>query len=244
MIAIIAGLIGLLLPALSSANESAKNAQCKSNIRQLAQAQSAYMVDYQRHSPLWLERTGRVNEDFLEYLGADLEDLNDPASVMNCVKVTRAELDQYRIDPYVGVASYGLNPGIVSTPHWNYDLDKVPDASRYILIAEQPVEQSDLAVTADGMTRTTRNPINGGYYWNYYSNHTPERGYRHKLKGGNAAFNDGHVEFLDPDAMTLTGRGGDPQAISSLAELEDSRWIWWLPNEEGVVPIGSCSCGP
>lgn len=243
-VSIIAVLIGLLLPALKGARESAKLANCKSNIRQLAQAQGVYMADFHRHAPLWLERTGRVNSQFLSYLGSDIDDLGDPASVLNCVKVTRAELDQYRVDPDVGVASYGLNPGIVSEPHWGYDPDKVPAPSRYILIAEQPVEQSDLAVTSDGMTRRTINTISGGYYWNFYANHTPERGYRHSQEGGNAAFNDGHVEFLDPARLSLAGSGVGVQADQDVYHMEDSRWIWWSPGEEGVIPIGQCSCSP
>jgi len=41
VISIIALLIAILLPALSSANETAKNAQCLANVRQLGTAMRA-----------------------------------------------------------------------------------------------------------------------------------------------------------------------------------------------------------
>ena len=46
-ISIIALLIGILLPALSAARESARGVQCLSNLRQLGVASSVYQVDYQ-----------------------------------------------------------------------------------------------------------------------------------------------------------------------------------------------------
>ncbi|MEM9415038.1 MAG: prepilin-type N-terminal cleavage/methylation domain-containing protein [Planctomycetota bacterium] len=247
VVSIIALLIGILLPALASARESARQTQCQSNIRQLALAQTGFMADNQRHAPLWVAGTGQANASLLSYLEAKLEDFADATSVLNCVNVTQAEIDRYNVDPTIGVASFGMNPGIVSNPEWGYNPEKVPDPARYILIAEQPVEQSDLAVTSDGMTRGKWDfDPNGEYFWNYVTTHTPERGYRHKEDGGNTAFNDAHVEFLNPTELSLRGDDGFAFYIQGPQDLAESRWIWWSPNREpeGVFSnAGQCSCG-
>ena len=242
VISIIAVLIGLLLPALQSASQAASQSNCQSNIRQLATAQFAYVADNQKHAPLWITGTGVANSDYLSYLGSRLEDANDPTSVLNCTEVTRAEIDEANKVPFLGVASYGMNPGIVS-PQWNYDPDKIPVPEQYILIAEQPVEQSDLAITSDGMTRPVSTTGNQKTYWTYSATHRPERGYRHANEGGNVALNDGHVEFLDPIGLTLSGSGASPQNPLTKAQRKDSRWVWWSHAEEGIIETASCSCG-
>lgn len=51
VISIIAMLIGILLPALAAARETARNAQCLSNQRQLGLAMAMYTNDYQEKFP-------------------------------------------------------------------------------------------------------------------------------------------------------------------------------------------------
>lgn len=238
VISVIALLIGILLPALSGARESAQAAHCLSNLRQLATGQAAYVVDFQKYAPMWVRGAGSPNSVFLNYLGAEVQDLADPASVLNCVKVEQEEIDRYSVNPDVGVASYGLNPGIVSK-QWDYNPDLVKRPSQYILVAEQPVEQSDLAITSDGMTAEA---YVGGMSWILNGNHTPERGYRHGFDGGHAAFNDGHAAALSDEELQLAAGKGDLYAYSlSVQDLSKSHWIWWDPFDEGVV--SNCDCG-
>lgn len=239
---IIALLLAILLPALMHASELAKLTACQSNIRQLAQAQFAYVGDHQKHAPLWIHGTGSSNNAILSYLDARLADSKDPQSVLNCPKVGRDEIDTYNTNPSTGVASYGMNPGILSA-HWNYDPAKVPSPERYILLAEQPVEQSDWAITSDGMTRISSYLARTNHAWLLQQNHTPERGYRHNKDGGNAAFNDGHVEFLNPLALSLMGVDDSPFRPTVQDPAEQSRWIWWNHTTEGVISGGGCSCG-
>jgi prepilin-type N-terminal cleavage/methylation domain-containing protein/prepilin-type processing-associated H-X9-DG protein len=52
VISIIALLIGILLPALGAARETARGAACLSNLRQLAVAATAYTVDEKNHWPV------------------------------------------------------------------------------------------------------------------------------------------------------------------------------------------------
>src|SRR5258705_9224068 len=52
VIGIIALLIAILLPALSRARESAKNAQCLSNLRQLGTVYQFYANDYKDQIPI------------------------------------------------------------------------------------------------------------------------------------------------------------------------------------------------
>jgi prepilin-type N-terminal cleavage/methylation domain-containing protein len=53
VIGIIAVLIGMLLPALSKARDSAKRVQCLSNLKQIAVAYNLYQVNHNGLMPLW-----------------------------------------------------------------------------------------------------------------------------------------------------------------------------------------------
>lgn len=236
VIATIALLVGILLPALAGARESASNAVCLSNLRQLSIAQAAYANDNQRNAPLWADGAGKPVSAFMPYLGAEVDDLEDQQAALHCPSVDPDELIEYRTNPSRGVSSYGLNPGILSKKHWDYNPDQVPRPSDIILLAEQPVEQTPLAVTNDGMTMADQ----GGPVWLLNGNHTPERGYRHGFTGANAAFHDGRAESRDAITLNLTGKESG-FSFASADDLSDSPWVWWNPFEEGVLD-GTCSC--
>jgi prepilin-type N-terminal cleavage/methylation domain-containing protein/prepilin-type processing-associated H-X9-DG protein len=58
-VAVIGILIGLLLPAVQSAREAARRAQCASNLRQIGIALNSYESDYQMFPPAYLFPAGK-----------------------------------------------------------------------------------------------------------------------------------------------------------------------------------------
>ncbi|MEM1166392.1 MAG: prepilin-type N-terminal cleavage/methylation domain-containing protein [Planctomycetota bacterium] len=91
VVAVIALLVGLLLPALGQARRSAQDMLCKSNLRQMAIASATYATDFDDHYvPTWTLQPGEVLVD-----GDDGESRwywrNNPAFLANMG--THAELD-------------------------------------------------------------------------------------------------------------------------------------------------------
>ncbi len=70
VIAIIAILAAMLLPALNRARESAKETSCISNLKQLGTATSMYCSDFRDQLPAVINSTGNLLRDYLaRYLG-------------------------------------------------------------------------------------------------------------------------------------------------------------------------------
>ena len=70
VIAIIAILAAMLLPALNRARESAKETSCISNLKQLGTATSMYCSDFRDQLPAVINSTGKLLRDHLaRYLG-------------------------------------------------------------------------------------------------------------------------------------------------------------------------------
>lgn len=70
VIAIIAILAAMLLPALNRAREAAKETSCISNLKQLGTATSMYCADFRDQLPAVINSTGNLLRDYLaRYLG-------------------------------------------------------------------------------------------------------------------------------------------------------------------------------
>lgn len=78
VIAVIAILAGMLLPALNLAGEKARAVNCISNLKQIGAAFNMYFNDYREYSPAYKTRESGVDHSWgvslLEYLGASGRD--------------------------------------------------------------------------------------------------------------------------------------------------------------------------
>ena len=78
LIAIIALLIGILLPALSQARRAARTVQCQSNMRQLGLATQGYGSDFRDTIPAYSWKAGRYRTEYSDLQSA----FNDTESIM------------------------------------------------------------------------------------------------------------------------------------------------------------------
>src|SRR5687767_13205260 len=107
VIAVIAILAGLLLPALAGAKYHAKNAVCKSNLRQMIVAINGY-VSTEQYFPAFAATTGNGHGDWwkaieLPITYVDMQWLDDPPT---------------NFERLGGVFRCPLNPGSVITAHF------------------------------------------------------------------------------------------------------------------------------
>jgi prepilin-type N-terminal cleavage/methylation domain-containing protein len=109
VIAIIAILAAILLPVLSNAKYHAKNAVCKSNLRQMIVAMNGY-VSTEQYFPAFAANTGNGHGDWWKSLDlpltyVDMRWLDDPPQ---------------SIERLGGVFRCPLNPGAVITVHFEH----------------------------------------------------------------------------------------------------------------------------
>jgi len=120
VIAVIAILAALLLPALMNAREAARSIQCVNNIRQIWGTVNNYCLEYDGYfpTPYVTDTSGSYNRCFMEYVarqsGIDLPGYWDSLAVarkksntiFRCPSVT---LDEYAGTLYQDRINYGLN---------------------------------------------------------------------------------------------------------------------------------------
>ncbi len=209
VISIIVILVALLLASLSHAREAARDIVCRSQVRQVFQAQANFEADNGRFTGLWTEDKPVGWKDRLSpYL--QHADPNDPEHVFHCPNTTHAEIAEQPNDPTTSqvAASIGLN-GAMQFGQWDFKTDNVPNPSQIIGMGEQAVALYEGLITSDGY-----GVWSDGRFTNWYNapNHVPERGFRHGRHAvGNFVMMDGHVTTFS--AAELVREGG--------------HWYWW-----------------
>ncbi|MEM6458647.1 MAG: prepilin-type N-terminal cleavage/methylation domain-containing protein [Planctomycetota bacterium] len=224
VISIIALLVALLLPALGSARAAARDAKCKSNLRQLMIAQSLYADDYERFTPFFSEFPGQpiwhaALESYIPFNENTSAERSDVASAFNC-----PDRDNETATPSGNAASYGLNCWMFND-RWRAERDAVPMASRTIILGDQTVVDVDYMAASEGESWWGANPP-----WH------PIPGFRHGATDrreitvnpnnptvtheiANMAFADGHVAGHTVEDLRDNG-GLGPDNRGSL-------YRWW-----------------
>jgi prepilin-type processing-associated H-X9-DG protein/prepilin-type N-terminal cleavage/methylation domain-containing protein len=182
VIGIIALLIAMLLPSLNRARESAKNAQCMSNLRQIGMGISFYRNDHHDILPArdaaWT--AARWQWAVANYLRQDF-DPNDPEKQPAIYRCSTAG-DSWALMPYGGNyrVSYAIN-FLGSDGNWDH-------WGRYHWLRGKRVNNSTFHYIAD---------INPTWYpWHYSfggEDVTWQLAFRHGGKRANFLFLDGHV---------------------------------------------------
>jgi len=236
-VAIIALLVGILLPALGQARRAAKDTECKARLGQIMLAQEMHATDHGGYTKLWKEDEGGYSEsgpipsktNLEPYLGMSRRQLEDPDSVLQCPSVSDEELVNVYDNRFYSdrPSSIGFNSAMYFE-QWGFEPERVPQPSLIIVIAEQAVEPYEEVLTADGIVGRDGS---GFPFWDSVSGHKPQRGYRHgSQSGSNVAMADGHVEQLAHESLMH----------------ESGHWFWWGVAPESIRPpvpnTPGCNC--
>lgn len=208
-IVIIAVLLGLLLPSLSRAREAANQTKCLSNLRQLALAFTAYLNDNKGRFPRPAQNAVQTAEDWVYF-----QSWRDPAdgaiakyvglpfnpSIYRCPSDDPATHRKFTLDsltiqyPY----SYTVNE-MICRIEWRgptLRINQIRNPSEKILIIDEA------ATTIDDGCWAWQSQLGGNgnadprnVLSNRHDRRT-ERAAQSKFGRGNAAFVDGHVEFI------------------------------------------------
>ncbi len=141
-VAIIALLVGLVIPGLNGARGRAYAAKCIANLRQVGLAQQMYGNDHRfRYTPTWQPGVGsKTWQEVLEpYIQA--KDRTDPKLVLSCPVRQKSVLSANR-------ASYAMNV-YITWPQWNFDVARVESPNRIILLGDCVESNSDIMYNAD-----------------------------------------------------------------------------------------------
>jgi prepilin-type processing-associated H-X9-DG protein len=212
VIAIIAIMAGLVLPALRSAMNSGARVKCIANLRQVGMAHIVWvdthddLLVYPYDYPLpdgkmpgetlkrsWLQRLQDV-------LPGGTNATVDPATVLNCPK--RKALSG-RADWWEEGVSYGINRSYVHA-NWEFRFSAVPNPPAIILVAEIDEVKNEWARTSDGKW-----PHNGSAANDY------NMAFRHGTKDSNVLFVDAHAESRSRGDLVMS-----PPNAANL-------WRWW-----------------
>jgi prepilin-type N-terminal cleavage/methylation domain-containing protein/prepilin-type processing-associated H-X9-DG protein len=215
VIAIVAILAAILLPAVGKVRESAHSSACVSNLRQLGAGMLLYANANNGALPpledggLWIDHLrGRNKPSDVNYVGGNKHWAVSPNSVWNCPKAnatTNAALGGYGVAEDV-VFVYGPTPDSPNPPPVN----RISGAPGSLRLLQAPHPERTWLV-GDAALNSDDNYAAGWYaIWAPSSSgwgdggHTP--GFRHPGNTANVVMMDGHVEALTEAQLA------DPQA--------------------------------
>lgn len=240
VVAIVALLIAVLLPSLSSAMAESRRVQCASNLRQLGQAMLLYShehrgkampfayVENTPHPTYWYGREypDRVDptQGFVwPYLHSDLS----TRSVFECPEQPRGSYEYEQGGAGGNTSTYGYNAYFLCPPRssgWKYtigqfpwqSLDSMPDAARVLTFADTMI------VWGSGLKNSALLDPPWLYlgYGNWSQNSSPTTAFRHRAVC-NGLLADGHVSPFRPAGATVWN---DPP-IGSVSETNDPFYV-------------------
>lgn len=209
VISIIALLIGILLPVLSSARETARNAQCLVNLRTLAQATFTYSIDHDGLMPIAYDNTvpgGGINGWLPNRLlrnGYLPRDGTSQARNWFLCPTVRKDISGWQVD---GRFSIGYNSIYMFGRH-------NADGYRTLDEATQRPSESNMFMDAQIDFSNSNN-----IFWLFHVQGVPSLGYPNFIHGGqtalNVVYNDGHAsstvedEFINLYTNTTTSTFG------------------------------------
>ncbi|MEX2671728.1 MAG: type II secretion system protein [Phycisphaeraceae bacterium] len=197
VVGLIALLASFLLPALASARAAGRDTVCRSNLRQLFQAQQTYAVDHGRFTSVYSEADPVSWRDRLE------SHLPGQRHLLHCSEAMPDDADAHADE-----ASYALN-GAMQFGNWNFNPQRVQSPASIIAIAEHSVSPLETAVTSDGFGVWSTNGLTN---WFASPEHNAARGYRHPgTAGANVAMMDGSVTRLNHEQL----------------QRESGHWYWF-----------------
>lgn len=209
VVSLIALLISLLLPALSSAKGNADRVVCLSNLSQIGNATTQYVLQNGRRFPAkgpsmysWIGTAGSV---YLTNFGADKRAINPYLSgapfepnaevrLAQCPRDTGAEWGDGISSYEAQGSSYGSNthsgmPSLYNGSSHGVSLSRIPDPSRMVVLGDNPAFASAWWSSS---------------YWSVHSK-VPGFFWHDEAFHWNLSFADGHAGFTEVQNTELFG---------------------------------------